>query len=341
MPPEARAVIDVPKPQAKPAPAARCAAGTLDISIVIVNWNTRHVVQNCLESVFAHLGSLAAEVIVIDNASRDGSAEMIAERFTRAKLIVNSENQGFAKANNQGMRIARGRYVLLLNPDTVVLDDVFRKTIEYADHHPDAAVVGCQVMESSATIQRTCFRFPSPLHTLLWVSGVSAWYPKSRIAGHAAYGPWGRDSNRDVDVVSGMYMLVRREAIEHVGLMDEDYFVFAEEADWCYRFRQAGWRCVFAPVGRILHVDGGSKSTEQVSIPMYVEMQKNLLIFHRKHLGLLCWGATKFLFSVSMIVRMLWWSFWGLSRTGELSRHKALQSAAAARYHWTGVEPKL
>jgi GT2 family glycosyltransferase len=342
MPPDPTTTLEGPTPAAATFHDSDEMRGTgpIDLSVVIVNWNTAHVVGDCLASVFANLGRLKVEVIVIDNASGDGSAEMIAERFPRARLIANEANGGFAAANNQGMRIARGRYVLLLNPDTIVMGDVLTDALAWAEAHPSVGVMGCQVMESPTQVQRTCFRFPSPLHTLLWVSGLLAWSPRSALAGRAAYGPWRRDSERDVDVVSGMFMLVRRAALEQVGMMDEKFFVFAEEADWCRRFWQRGWRCVFAPVGRILHVDGGSKSTEQASVKMYVEIQKSLLLFHRKHLGRFRWGLTKLLLATTMIIRMIWWTFWTALSVGKLSRHKARQSAAAARYHWTGTEPR-
>ena len=340
MPPEHQAVLD--RPQTAPSkrentdqPIDQC-----NLSVVIVNWNTRHVIGDCLASVLTNLGALDAEIIVIDNASTDGSAEFIAREFPAVKLIVNEVNRGFAAGNNQGMRIARADFILLLNPDTVVLDDVLEKTMKYAGREPGAAVIGCQVMESETAVQRTCFRYPSPLNTFLWVSGLRALFPRSRFAGRAAYGPWNRNTVREVDVISGMFMLVRRKAIEEVGLMDEDYFVFAEEADWCRRFWKAGWRCVFAPVGRILHVDGGSKSTEQARVKMYVEMQKNLLLFQRKQLGPLSGTLTRMLFATSMALQTLWW--WSASRLGlgSVSPLKARQCAAATVYHWTGREPQ-
>lgn len=339
MSPETLTVAEVEAPSRERDHVESGSVDVLDLSIVIVNWNTQHVIVDCLRSVLANLGELSTEVIVIDNASTDDSVQVIAERFPQVQLIANDTNRGFAAANNQGMRIARGAYVLLLNPDTVVLDGAFDKTLAYARRHPDIGVLGCQVMESTQAVQRTCFRFPSPLNTLMWVSGALAWFPRSRIAGRAAYGPWNRRDEREVEVVSGMFMLVRCEAIEQVGLMDEAYFVFAEEADWCYRFRSAGWRCVFAPVGRIVHVDGGSKSTEQASVRMYVEIQKSLLLFHRKHLGWGRWALCKFLFLTTMVTRLAWWTMWAALGVGESSRHKASQSAAAVRYQWTGREP--
>lgn len=311
----------------------------LDLSIVIVNWNTRQVLDDCLASVFRHLNGFRAEVIVIDNASTDDSVAFIRDRYPQVRLLCNTENNGFAGANNQGMAIARGRYFCLLNPDTVVLDDVFHRTIEYADAHDDVGVVGCQVWETRRTIQRTCFRYPSPLNTLMWVSGFSAWFPMHNLFGRAAYGRWSRQEVRDVNVVSGMYMLVKREAIEQVGLMDPDYFVFAEEADWCHRFTAAGWRCVFAPVGRILHVDGGSKSTQQASVKMYVEMQKNILLFHRRRRSRFDWIACACLFAVSMPLRAVWWSTVSSLIRGPMARHKARQSWAATAFHWLRREP--
>jgi hypothetical protein len=318
---------------------ASSATAVVDVSIVIVNWNTRDYVRACLKSIYEHRGSVSIEVIVVDNDSSDGSADMIRRQFPDVRLLARRENLGFAGGNNAGMEVARGDCVLLLNPDTVLLDDVVARSLDYLREHPEVGVLGCQVYESRTTIQRTCFRFPSPLNTLAWVTGFGGWFPKSRIAGRASYGPWSRETARPVEVVSGMYMFIRREALEDVGLMDDQYFMFAEEADWCYRFHVAGWGCVFAPVGRILHVDGGSKSTAQASVKMYVEMQKSMLLFHQKHRGRLSWAISKSLFCISMPLRASWWLIWGALGAGKLSKHKAKQSIAASRWHWLGKEP--
>jgi GT2 family glycosyltransferase len=324
---------------------ARHAPGptTCDLSIVVVSWNTRDLLRDCLASVQARLGPLDAEVIVVDNASGDDTAEMVRREFPTVHLVANADNRGFAAANNQGLAIARGRYVLLLNPDTVVLDDVLAGAVEHADRHPDVAVVGCQVMESETALQRTCFRFPSPWHTFLYATGLARLRPRSRLAGREWYGDWDRATARDVDVVSGMFMLVRRSAIDEVGPMDESYFVYAEETDWCYRFRRAGWRCAFAPVGRILHVHGGGQSTGQVSVRMTVQLQRSLLIFHRKHLGRAAWAATKCLFVVAMASRAVGWSLRSAIARGAGAKARARAgarcAAAALRHHLTGREP--
>lgn len=312
----------------------------MDVSIIIVSWNTRDILRECLRSVYQETRQISFEVIVIDNASSDSSAGMVKEEFPQVLLIENTANKGFAAANNQGMEIARGRYLLLLNPDTIVLDGAIPKAIYYADSHSDVAVVGCQVWESETTVQQTCFRFPSVLSLLMQKSGLCRMFPRSRLFGRETMAEWRRDTEREVDVVSGMFMLVRREAIDQVGLMDEDYFVYAEETDWCWRFWQAGWRCVFTPVARIIHRDGGSKSTEKVSIKMFVQQQKSLLIFHRKQLGRFSWITAKIIYVLTMLVRYLGFSVLSLFKQNGKALKKAAQSLAALKFHLFGKMPK-
>lgn len=312
---------------------------TLDLSVVIVNWNTRTELDACVRSVKEGRGGLDLEIIVIDNASADGSADMVEREHPDVTLIRNDVNRGFGAANNQGMRIARGRYVLLLNPDTVVLEDALPRAVALADREPDVGIVGCQVMESYAQVQRTCFRFPSPWNTLLWVTGLAGLAPCHRLFGRAAYGPWSRTERRTVDVVSGMFMLARREAIADVGLMDEDYFVYAEEADWCWRFRNAGWPCVFDPVGRVLHVDGGNKSTDQDRLRMFVEKQKNVLLFQRKNLGKRAAFISRCLFALGMGARTAIWSVRSIVQPGDEHRARLAESWWAFRFHLLGHRP--
>jgi hypothetical protein len=169
------------------------------------------------------------------------------------------------------------------------------------------------------------------------VIGLSSRVPRSPLLGWATYGPWDRRTEREVDVVSGMFMLVRREALEDVGLMDEEFFLYAEEADWCRRFWNAGRRCVFTPDARILHVHGGGNSTDQIGAHADVHKQQGTLQYHRKHCTFAAWLATKILFAVSSVLRMCWWSFWSALRVGRLSSAKAAQSAKATRFHWMGV----
>jgi GT2 family glycosyltransferase len=231
---------------------------SLDLSIVIVNWNTIGLLRDCLRSIYATTRGLDFEVIVVDNASHDGSVEMARAEFPQAILIANAENLGFAAANNQGLAIARGRYALLLNSDTVVLDSALQRTVAFADAHPEAGVVGCRTLNPDGSLQNTCFMFPSLLNWLLFATYLYRVFPRSRFFGREQMTWWARDDVREVEVVTGCFMLVRREAIEAVGVMDPGFFMYAEETDWCYRFRRAGWKCLFTPDAEIIHIGGAS-----------------------------------------------------------------------------------
>lgn len=230
----------------------------VDVSVIIVNWNTVDILRDCLRSVFSETTGISFEVIVVDNASSDGSVEMIRQEFGQVILIANTENRGFAAANNQGMAIANGRYVLLLNSDTVVLDGAIQKTLAYAEQCPDTAVVGCRILNPDRSLQNSCFMFPSLLNGFLFSTFLYQLFPRSRFFGREQMTWWARDDAREVDVVTGCYMLVRRQAIEDVGVMDDGFFMYAEETDWCYRFKSKGWKNRFTPDAEIIHLGGAS-----------------------------------------------------------------------------------
>lgn len=279
--------------------AARDGSGALDVSVVIVNWNTRDLLRDCLRSVKEQTRS-SCEVFVIDNASSDGSPQMVAGEFPWVRLMANQTNRGFAAANNQGLTLAGGRFVLLLNPDTVILDGAIDRCIAFMDSRHDISCLGCQVLENESTIQRTCFRFPNLLDEVVGSLGVDRLLPHSRLLGGPWMPWWDRRSEREVDVVSGMFMLVRREVLERVGVLDEAYFVYGEEADWCYQMHLRGLKRYFWPECRILHLDGGGKSTSQRSVAMYVQLQRSQLAFYRKNYGLLA----EILLRLSYVARM-------------------------------------
>ena len=255
----------------------------MDVSVIIVNWNTKEILRDCLGSVCEQAGDLDYEVIVVDNASTDGSVEMIRRDFERVVLIENARNNGFATANNQGMAVAKGRYVLLLNSDTVVLDGAIAKTVSFADAHPRAGVTGCRVLNPDRTLQPTCFMFPSILNMFLSSTYLYKLFPRSRFFGRERMTWWDRSDVRQVDVVTGCFMLVRREAIDQVGVMDERFFMYAEETDWCYRFRKNGWEVMFTPTGQIIHL--GGQSTAKRPVAMIVQLRLSILRFIRKHSG--------------------------------------------------------
>ena len=325
-------------PRLRTGPESR--ADEPDVAVIVVSWNTRDILRGCLRSVHEQTQGVSFQVFVIDNNSHDGSADMVRTEFPDVTLIANAENRGFAAACNQGMQVARARYTLLLNPDTVVLDDAISRCVRYADLHLDVGIVGCQVLEDEDRITPTGFSFPSPLNVFLALSGLSRAFPRSRLFGRPELSWWDRRSERDVDVVTGMFMLVRREAIAQIGLMDESYFVYSEEADWCYRFAQAGWRRVFTPSARIVHLDGGAKSTKQASKRMFVQLQKSAMIYHRKNLGLASWWLLKLIYIASNFVRMIAWFVLSIVKHDDRNRQRADAARAALVFHLTGNEPK-
>jgi GT2 family glycosyltransferase len=311
----------------------------MDVSVVIVNWNTRELLSDCLDSIVKQTRQACCEIIVVDNASSDGSGDMCAQAFPSVTLIQNKINRGFAAANNQGMQVASGRYILLLNPDTVILENAIDRCIAYADKHSDVGVVGCKVLERDGLVQQTGFSFPSCWTLFLTLTGLARLFPRSPIFAKPQLGGWNRDSEKDIDVISGMFMLVRHEAIQQVGVMDESYFVYAEEADWCFRFHRAGWRRVFFPGARIIHVDGGGKSTSKVNVKMLVQLQKSTMIYFRKNLGFVPWITAKMLFLLSNTARVLGWLIPSVVTRDPVAQSKATAAKAALRFHLFGVDP--
>jgi GT2 family glycosyltransferase len=258
----------------------------LDVSIIIVAWNVRELLYNCLKSVFDETKEISFEVIYVDNASEDGSIEMVLKEFPKVKIIRNKKNEGFIRANNQGIEISKGRYVLLLNSDTVVLDDAISKVVKYADANPEAAVVGCKVLNSDETLQRNCFMLPSLLNMFLSATYLYKIFPKNRFLGRERMTWWDFDEAREVETVSGCFSLVRREAIKQVGFMDDTYFVYGDDPDWCYRFKKSGWKIVFNPEPKIIHY--GGQNTKHMADKFKLQLYGSKLIFmklHRNQLG--------------------------------------------------------
>ena len=277
----------------------------MDVSVIIVNWNTKELLRDCLSSVYEHAGDIDYEIIVIDNASIDGSAEMVKNNFQQVILMENSYNRGFATANNQGMAVAKGRYMLLLNSDTVVLDNAIANIVNFADENPQIAVTGCRVLNPDRTLQRTCFMFPSVLNMLLSSTYLYKLFPKNRFFGREQMTWWNRNDVRQVDVVTGCFMLVRREAIDQVGMMDEQFFMYGEETDWCYRFREKGWKVMFAPVGQIIHF--GGQSTAQKPVAMIVQLRLSILKFMKKHYSRSAYLIARFLVALFFAIRLPVW----------------------------------
>lgn len=292
----------------------------MDLSIVIVNWNTKDLLRDCLASVLANLGELDCEVYVVDNDSSDGSPAMVTEEFPAVKLLRNTENLGFAAANNQALSVARGRYLLLLNSDTIVHGDVFQRCLDFMDATPRAGMMGCRVHNSDGSLQFSNSRFPTLANLTLLTTGLSR-LPWPAFLDRYQMRRWARRDSQRVEVISGCFMLARATAVAQVGMMDESFFFFGEETDWCRRFQQCGWELWFAPIGVITHHGGGS--SKDLNHRRDLLLTNGTVRLHRKHGGLIpaafCW-LLLLSFNLS---RALFWTALNLVASGPRRESRA------------------
>ncbi|MDZ7303378.1 MAG: glycosyltransferase [candidate division KSB1 bacterium] len=283
----------------------------VDVSIIIVNYNVREYLRQSLLSLRSALAELlaqnpaAAEIFVVDNASGDGSVEMVRREFPEVKLIVNHENLGFAAANNQALRQARGRLVVLLNPDTVVQEDTFTAIRDFMERHPDAGMVGCKVLNPDGSLQLACRRsFPTPWVAFTRLSGLSQLFPKSRWFGRYNLTYLPEDETVEVEAISGSFMAVRREALAQVGMLDEDFFLYGEDLDWCFRMRTAGWKIYYFPGTQIIHFKG--ESARHSSLDNLRLFYQAMSQFVRKHFQKHSDGRPLFLVSYWLLHLAIW-----------------------------------
>jgi GT2 family glycosyltransferase len=260
---------------------------TMDISVIIVGWNARHYLELCLESLTTAPPSRSMEIIVVDNASSDGSVEMIEAKFPQVKLIRNSENLGFAKGNNVGIRQSQGRYVALVNPDVIVFPGCLDALVDFLEQNPQVGNVGPRVLNPDMTLQSSCRRFPTLWNNFCAATSLATAFKNSRFfAGeHMFYFP--HDRILPVDVLVGCFSMIRRETFDEVGLLDENLFMYGDDVDWCRRCWKAGWHVVFFPGAKAIHDRG--KITAPYPVRFAVAQQRSVLYYWRKHHGF--WGV--------------------------------------------------
>ncbi|HER07280.1 MAG TPA: glycosyltransferase family 2 protein, partial [Bacteroides sp.] len=254
----------------------------MDLSVVIVNYNVKHFLEQCLHSVRRAMEGLEGEVFVVDNNSVDGSVSEIRHKFPEAEIIENNENVGFSRANNQAIRKARGRYVLLLNPDTVVEEDTFRKCVEFMDSHPDAGALGVKMIDGKGEFLPESKRsLPTPEVSFYKMFGLSSLFPRSRRFGKYHLGYLDRDEIHRVDVLAGAFMFIRRETLDKTGLLDESFFMYGEDIDLSYRITRAGYKNYYFPETTIIHYKG--ESTRKGSLNYVRMFYQAMIIFAGKH----------------------------------------------------------
>ena len=236
----------------------------IDLSIIIVNYNTKNLLRNLLTSFKnSNLGNYKAEVIVIDNASFDGSVEMVKNNFSQVKLVINKKNLGYAKANNKGIRKARGRYILLLNSDTLLNKTTIFKMIKFMDENKKYIAATCRIELADGEIDLSCHRgFPTPWAAFIYFSGLEKFFPESKVFGCYHQGWKDMGEIHDIDVISGAFFMIRKSVFKKIGLLDERFFIYAEDIDLCYRIKQSGQKIAFNPHTKITHfkTSSGRKS---------------------------------------------------------------------------------
>ena len=258
---------------------------TLDLSIVIVNYNVKYFLEQCLRSVFRAMEEIEGEVIVVDNHSTDGSQAMLREKFGgQITLIENQDNPGFSKANNQGMRIARGRYILLLNPDTVVEESTFSCCLTFMDAHPRAGALGVKMIDGNGKFLPESKRaLPTPWVSFYKIFGLSALFPRSKTFGQYHLTYLDRDQNHPVEILSGAFMWMRRSVLDEIGLLDETFFMYGEDIDLSYRVILAGYQNYYLADTQIIHYKG--ESTKKGSLNYVRVFYQAMIIFAHKHFG--------------------------------------------------------
>lgn len=254
----------------------------IDLSIIIVNYNVKEFILNAIQSIYKAKNNLNIEIIVVDNNSSDGSPEIIKNTFPEVKVIPNKANLGFAKANNQGIKIAQGKYLLLLNPDTIVQEDTFTTLIDFLEKHPDAGMCGCKILNPDGSLQLACRRsYPSLWVAFTKITGLSNLFPKSKLFGKYNLTYLDENQTYEVDAISGSFMFLRKEVIDKVKGLDEDFFMYGEDLDFCYRIKQAGYKIYYVHNTSIIHYKG--ESTKRSNIDEIKHFYGAMQIFVKKH----------------------------------------------------------
>lgn len=273
------------------------------VSVVIVTWNTRDLLVEALRSLYAETVDVSFEVIVVDNASEDGTSEAIRSRFPTVRLLELATNRGFTGGNNEGFELARGRYVLLLNSDTIVLPTTLGPLVRFLDEHPGAACAGARHLNADNSLQRSMDDVPALLPDALYytelyrVPAIRRW-----LAQHYAW--WSdHDTEREAGWVNGACVMVRLDVINEIGGLDERLFIYGEELDWCYRMRQAGWTVHFVPSAEVIHL--GGQAMDNAADRRAQLLMEGQLHFYREHHSRSTYAAFRGVLAITAILRLL------------------------------------
>lgn len=254
----------------------------MDISVIIVSYNVRHFLEQCLLSVRKASKDTSCEVFVVDNNSADGSCSMVRGEFPEVKLLMNQENRGFSAANNQALKLTQGRFILLLNPDTIVEEDTFKRCLEFMADHPDAGIAGVKMIDGKGRFLPESKRgIPTPETAFYKIIGFSRLFPKSEKFNRYYLGNHDNNNTCRAEIISGAFMFIRREAFLKAGFLDEDFFMHGEDIDYCYRVLHQGYNNYYFPGTKIIHYKG--ESTRKEGLNVFIALHRAMIIFVRKH----------------------------------------------------------
>jgi len=277
------------------------------LSVVIVTWNAKKYVRECLQSLVDQAEGFALEIIVVDNASSDGTPELVLQEFPQARLVRNSQNLGFAKGNNIGMNLSHGEYIALINSDVNVRPGCLRKMLDFLQQNPSVGMLGPRMLTPNGGVGRSYMRFPSIWNWLCRAMALDSLCGGSRWFGGFLMTDFDNSKTADVDVLNGWFWMIRRSALLQVGPLDEGFFMYGEDIEWCQRFHQSGWRVVYFPEAEALHYGGASSSAAPVRFS--IEMQRaNLRYYAKTHPGRMQQFAFWFLTSLHHCIRLAGYS---------------------------------
>ena len=287
----------------------------MKVSVIVVSYNTRDILRQCLQHLFAKSGESELEVFVVDNASADGSADMVRQEFPQIQLIANQENLGFAAANNQAYARAGGEYILLLNPDAYLKQDAVINVRTFLENHPECGLCGGRLVNLDGELDPSARRFPNCIYKFLTISGISARFPDSDLLNGYNFGSFAHDRPMEVDWVPGTFTMYRREMLEQTGLFDERFYIYYEETDLCLNAKRAGWKVYFIPDAEVIHIGGACSKTRKdkdydpAASQVLVFRMRSEWLYFRKNYGLLSvlanagveWGWHAFRYLVNLV----------------------------------------
>jgi GT2 family glycosyltransferase len=276
----------------------------ISLSICIVTYQARDYLRDCLNSLYAHAPNGEYEIIVVDNHSTDGTIETLERQFPQVQLIKNPTNNGFTAPMNQALRQAQGQYLLQLNPDTIVHDQALNQLIQFMQSHPKVGICGPKVLNTDGSLQKPCRRGEStPWAVITYFLGLSSLFPKSKLFGGYLMNYLDEDEINEVDGVAGSCMLLRREVIDQIGYLDERFFAYQEDADFCFQARQAGWKVYYVPTAQITHYGGQGGSRVQPYRSIF-EWHRSYWLYYRKNLAANYFFLLNWLYYLAMLVKL-------------------------------------